>query len=368
MSSSGSPDLNIPFSNSTVTVQALDTLTPASHGPASYFLSPTLPGRELAWFPDLAFLIEHNGRRIMFDLGLRKDQENFPPALRAMTVAVKEYGMKCNRDVVDQLLEGGIELESVEAVIWSHTHFDHIGDMSRWPHTTKLIVGPGSDRKTYPTVPDAHLLESDFAGREVQELSFIDSSLKIAGAPAIDFFGDGSLYILDLPGHLPGHLGALARVKPNSFVAFGGDTCHHVGHLRPNEFHHKTHPCPGHILTSTRKSISTEYFPSPLHPDSNEFDLARRDTPLLTIPSPDGDKPTAHIDPVKAKESIRTLSLLDSHPDVFVAIAHDLTLVEVVDLFPGKLDDWKEKGWKEKALWAFLKEDNKSFRFNPTVT
>ena len=44
---------------------------------------------------------------------------------------------------------------------------------------------------------------------------------------AIDFYGDGSLYLVDTPGHTPGHIAAVARVASNAFVFLGGDVCHH---------------------------------------------------------------------------------------------------------------------------------------------
>lgn len=42
----------------------------------------------------------------------------------------------------------------------------------------------------------------------------------------IDFFGDGSLYLVDAPGHLQGHLNMLARTGPGKWVYLGGDACH----------------------------------------------------------------------------------------------------------------------------------------------
>ncbi|KAL0564149.1 hypothetical protein V5O48_017902 [Marasmius crinis-equi] len=232
--------------------------------------------------------------------------------------------------------------------------------MSKWPSSTKLVVGPGSDRKGYPTHPDAVMLDSDFAGREVEELNFAHSNLKIAGNSAIDFFNDGSFYIIDMPGHCPGHIVALARVKPDSFLLLGGDTCHHPGQIRPNEHIHKSYPCPGHILESTRKSVSAEHFATP-GATSEEFDLSKRDTPLLSVPPP----PSAYQDREQSIESQRVLGVFDAHKDIFVMAAHDVTLVGVVGLFPETLDDWKKKGWKEKAVWAFLEESNKAFRFSP---
>lgn len=36
---------------------------------------------------------------------------------------------------------------------------------------------------------------------------------------AVDFFGDGSLLILDAPGHMPGHQMALARTGEDEWIA-----------------------------------------------------------------------------------------------------------------------------------------------------
>lgn len=48
----------------------------------------------------------------------------------------------------------------------SHWHWDHIGDPSRFPPSTELIVGPGFKDEFlpgYPAKPDAPVRESDFA-------------------------------------------------------------------------------------------------------------------------------------------------------------------------------------------------------------
>jgi hypothetical protein len=56
-----------------------------------------------------------------------------------------------------------------------------------------------------------------------------------------------------------------------------------------------------------------------------------------------GGKGVAH-DVEAATESIRRLEEFDASPDVFVAIAHDDTLLDVVDFFPKTAGAWKEKG------------------------
>ncbi len=42
----------------------------------------------------------------------------------------------------------------------------------------------------------------------------------------IDIFSDGSVYLVDSPGHLDGHLNLLARLGPGKLLYLAGDACH----------------------------------------------------------------------------------------------------------------------------------------------
>lgn len=88
----------------------------------------------------------------------------------------------------------------------SHFHWDHTGDSSTFPTSTELVVGPGFKKAFmpgYPSNPDAPIKESDYRGRNVREISFTDSSLRLGRFRALDYFGDGSFYLLDAPGVSP---------------------------------------------------------------------------------------------------------------------------------------------------------------------
>lgn len=41
-----------------------------------------------------------------------------------------------------------------------------------------------------------------------------------------DLMGDGSIYVVDAPGHLPGHINLLARVAERRWIYLVGDACH----------------------------------------------------------------------------------------------------------------------------------------------
>ncbi|KAE9390012.1 hypothetical protein BT96DRAFT_967852 [Gymnopus androsaceus JB14] len=329
-------NITLPKSSVTVSVKVLDIASPKTNVAAALFLSPVKPGLERLSVPVYSFLIEHpSGRKALFDLGPMKDFTKLPPTLREM-IAQAGFDMSVDSDVIEQLNAGGVSVDDIDTVIWSHTHFDHTGDMSLFPFKTKLFIGKDTDRsKTFPTVPDAVLLDSDFEGREVVKLDWETSDLTIGGFAALDFFGDGSFYLMDTPGHCPGHLTALARVTEDTFILLGSDTCIHPGQLRPNPHLQKNFPCPGGILADLSK-------------------------PILTIPeglSLYADRPTALV-------SQKKVGILDAHPDVLLITSHDPTLENIISLFPETVNNWKELGWKAKAAWAFLEKGNKGYGYH----
>ena len=42
----------------------------------------------------------------------------------------------------------------------------------------------------------------------------------------LDLVGDGSIYVVSAPGHLPGHINLLCRTSPTKWIYLGGDTFH----------------------------------------------------------------------------------------------------------------------------------------------
>ncbi len=68
----------------------------------------------------------------------------------------------------------------------------------------------------------------------MREIDF-QEPLTIGSFSAVDFFGDGSFYLLNSPGHAIGHMSGLARTStnPDTFIFMGGDLCHHGGQMRP---------------------------------------------------------------------------------------------------------------------------------------
>lgn len=231
--------------------------------------------------------------------------------------------------------------------IWSHAHFDHIGDLTTFPKSTELVVGREFKKNFLPAYPEnekSDIHSHDFEGRELREIDF-DQGLKIGRFDAHDYFGDGSFYLLDTPGHMAGHMCALARttVSPPTFVFLGGDASHHAGEMRPSEYL----PIPTNLDPSPIPHIAVPICPGHLFVDAHYNKSAN--TPFLSM-----TKDFNH-DLEEANWSLDGLKEFDSTENILVIIAHDSTVEPVLDFFPkGTLNNWREKDFGEKTRWRFL--------------
>lgn len=166
----GLPLLMITPQSLTYVLAVIDTTSWISGLPTNVFFEPPIRGYDELSVPSYSFLIEHpSGRKLLFDLGVRKDWENLSPATAGLVARFGPAKLEAKKGVREQLEEHGVHGSSIEGIIWSHWHFDHTGDPSTFDAHTALIVGPGFKEALVPGYPanqDSVILESDYAGRE----------------------------------------------------------------------------------------------------------------------------------------------------------------------------------------------------------
>lgn len=228
--------LNIPQGNQCCKLCIIDATCDITVPPA-FLVEPEIKGWDWMNMPTFAFYIKHesSGRELLFDLGSRKDWDNHVPAIKALHDHIP--GLRVTNDVLDIVRDGGVDVDKLEALILSHFHFDHVGAPSRLPKSMKVIVGPGFKKAHLPGWPkreDSTFHEADFDDKEVIEAPF-ETGSKIGQYDSFDYFGDASLFLLSTPGHAPGHISALVRTTPSTFVFLGGDICHFTGDFRPSQ-------------------------------------------------------------------------------------------------------------------------------------
>lgn len=122
----------IPESDNVVRVRLIDTTT-AMVGQNEAFVQPVVAGHEVINFCSLAFLLENEskGKKVMFDLGTRKDYWNLPKTVQQGILGDGKviFGMRIDKGIDEVLKEGGVDLKTIgklSSLSWSslNTHND----------------------------------------------------------------------------------------------------------------------------------------------------------------------------------------------------------------------------------------------------
>jgi N-acyl homoserine lactone hydrolase len=153
------------------------------------------------------YLIKHGNDYLVWDTG--------NPAAAAGNIAPNAP----KQSLLEQLAQLKLKPEQITFVAVSHYHGDHIGQVASFPQST-LLIGKGdwealNDAKPNPLVNPANFAHWISGGGKVEPVS-----------GDRDVFGDGSVIMLNTPGHTPGHHSLLVRLKDFGNVLLTGDLAH----------------------------------------------------------------------------------------------------------------------------------------------
>jgi len=237
----------------TVSVHALSTGSITL--PERFFISPADQEAKHT-VPSLSFLIQHHSpdgkaTRIVFDLGIRRDLSLYPTPLQKHCDG--RQPITNDPDAVASLAKGNLSVDDIDYVMFSHVHYDHVGMPRDFTNPkTRFVVGPGAadllSGKTKLNNGSHSFFEADLLpldqtielptppteSQSSQPSSLFSDERNLSWQPlspfphAIDFFGDASCYVVNAPGHLPGHINLLCRISPSKYVFLAGDTCHDI--------------------------------------------------------------------------------------------------------------------------------------------
>ena len=140
-------------------------------------------------------------------------------------------------DAAAQLSARGVAPSAIRWIVLSHFDPDHVGGLRDFPNArihcghrawAEIRGRAGWGALTRRLLPA--LLPEDLSARLCVHPDPDGPPVGALG-PSLDLFGDGSLRLVSLPGHAPGHMGALVRTTERGRVLLCGDACWARGSL-----------------------------------------------------------------------------------------------------------------------------------------
>ncbi|KAB8215590.1 beta-lactamase-like protein [Aspergillus novoparasiticus] len=220
------PKIELPATDAYVHVQLLNggSMTARSH----MLHAGEEPTREFRLY-NWAFFIHHakQGRRMLWDLGMSSFPEDFPPAVA--NGPLKEVRAQDPREPIEKQIErrNGVAADEIDTIVLSHAHWDHCRPVGQTFKNATVLFGPGTSEYCAP----GHFVNpsSPWDGRYFDPERATERWETLQGPwtrfgpfeRAMDFFGDGSFWVIQAPGHMPGNLSACARLATGEALLDG---------------------------------------------------------------------------------------------------------------------------------------------------
>ncbi len=158
-------------------------------------------------FVDNCYLIRHGNVWMLWDTGVTDAIASMPNGQAPADPRMTHW--KRPKTLASQLEQLGVKPSDIKFLAVSHTHPDHIGNVSLFPQSMLLVqkaeyewpnpLGVGRFKPEHPVTK----LEGDY-----------------------DVFGDGSVVIIATPGHTPGHQSLLVKLAKTGALLLTGDAVH----------------------------------------------------------------------------------------------------------------------------------------------
>ncbi|POR33566.1 Uncharacterized protein TPAR_06261, partial [Tolypocladium paradoxum] len=223
----------LPPSTGSVEVQLLDGGSFTGNLDVVHARSPSVPYRCHSW----AFYIHHkpSGRHLLWDVGLSADRTEFTA-----------YNIRHSLDVLnpvsprlslpEQLRRRGIEADQVDTVLFSHHHWDHSRPVKGMFPKAVGYFGPGTFAHCSPGQfhDEPYHVNGKWDANFFHQENATENCAEVHGEwqrfgpfdKALDFLGDGSLWLLQAPGHMVGNMAAAARLSNGAWIVLASDCSH----------------------------------------------------------------------------------------------------------------------------------------------
>lgn len=183
--------------------------------------------RQRVWLPVSAYLIEHPHGKILVDTGWHR--EISPQGEYSRMAQIRHLGLAhfllnqgvlpLGESLVEQLAHIHIRPEDIDYVLLTHLHSDHASGLRELKNARKILVSEEEwqDTKAHPE----RYVTSMWKGVDIKTFAFSETGQGPVGR-SFDLFGDGSVEMIQIPGHTSG-LAAVKITHNGKFVLLFAD-------------------------------------------------------------------------------------------------------------------------------------------------
>lgn len=229
-----------------------------------------------------AILVQHPGGDLLIDSGFGRDVDAQFLTTPFLMQNLAEYEKSV--PARDQLDVQGYDLSRLRGILITHAHWDHVSGVPDFPEIPVWL--PAEEREFIRSDDPAAALAHGFEDVNYRVIDFPDGAY--FGFPeSHDVYGDGSVVVVPLSGHTPGHIGVFVTLPSGTRYAFVGDLVWMTeGLTRPAERPY----------------------------------IARR---------------LVDHDPAEVRDGIRRMNILmRTHPDLIAVPAHDQRVLKTIPAYP----------------------------------
>ncbi len=161
------------------------------------------------WIPVSCYLIEHPKGLILFDTGWSRemspngeyDKKAQKKHLGFMHYCLNQGRVPMGETAAEQLAKRGIRPEDIDYVILSHMHSDHASALRSFKNAKRILL---SEEEYADITKYAYRYATgQWKGVELKTFHLENTGIGPVGK-SLDLFGDGSIELINIPGHTNG--------------------------------------------------------------------------------------------------------------------------------------------------------------------